>query len=286
MRDWIATSLADRGHEISLPPVRPRIAADAFADAEVVIFDADVAPDSLHPRPAASALRRSLIDPLLRIAPAAKHARVKRLVVIGSFYTALDRQYPHLDIGGYPMPAVMNELSEFIFSVCAGDLDVAILEIPPILGGSVRNTSLWTRIVAELRSGRVDIAVPLGGTAIVTERQLADALHGAASRVHGLHRLPITGANMEFVHLFGVFAQAMGLQRQFTGTPRLAAAEEAEAKFRDLRTSGFEAGCDPIALDMWCNEYLFIDPAPAMETLGFGSDDLLRAARETLELHV
>jgi dihydroflavonol-4-reductase len=75
----------------------------------------------------------------------------------------------------------------------------------------------------------------------------------------------------------------MGLRRNFTVKLAAPAIAAAEAQRAQSATSGVETGYDPVAVASWQEQLLYLDPAPAMEALGFGPDDLAAAIRDTVE---
>jgi hypothetical protein len=49
-----------------------------------------------------------------------------------------------------------------------------------------------------------------------------------------------------------------------------------------LSEAGIETGYDPVAVGGWEEAPLFLDPAPAMEALGYGPDDIGTAIADTV----
>ena len=79
-----------------------------------------------------------------------------------------------------------------------------------------------------------------------------------------------------------MFAEALGVSSDFV--PADAAAEHASAvaQRRRLAEAGTETGYDPVDVVRWQEENLFLDPAPAMAALGYGTGDIAKAIRDTV----
>ena len=118
---WFTTTeLLARGHEVvavgleepapgSMPSqVRSVVMnLDTASDAEVsallegagaLIHAAGTDGRTVYDPPAIEGFRRANVEPMRRLVPLLKAARVPRLVIFGSYYTAIDRMFPQLRI--------------------------------------------------------------------------------------------------------------------------------------------------------------------------------------------
>jgi dihydroflavonol-4-reductase len=162
-------------------------------------------------------------------------------------------------------------------------MDVAILELPYIFGAAPGRGTLWGFYMDHVRDHDPEVPVPAGGSACVTARQVALAAVGACERSEGHRYYPIGGENLTYTQIYGHFADAMGLSRSFVVKSATPALEAAEAQRAQLLASGVETGYDPVAVARWQEQFLFLDAAPAMQALGYGSDDLIAAIKATVE---
>lgn len=281
---WLCSILEARGHKSSiLSNVRTSEVESALTTTDVLVIAGDTTPEAVHPVPALPYIRRRNVEPLTWLLPGARAGGVRRVVVVGSYLTALDRLRPDLEIAMWnPLPAALQEQGRLLVSLCEGHMDLVILEAAPVIGNRFRNTAFWTLAVSDLTSGGAVVETPGGGTALITENQLASAILSACERGTGSRRLPIAGFNLLYHEIYGLMAQVLGMRIRLLSGPREASVWRAEEALLTLGENGFEAGCSPVVMDRWRSEVMFIDPAPGKEELGFDWEDPAAAFLEML----
>lgn len=303
---WFTTAeLVARGHEVvavgleepapgSMPPqVRSVVMnLDTATDAEVaalldgagaLIHAAGTDGRTVYAPPALEGFRRANVEPMRRLLPLMKAARVPRLVIFGSYYTAIDRMFPQLRIcqrNAYPM--ARREQADLAAALGGDAVSVGVLELPYIFGAAPGRGTLWGFYMDILRANPDTVPVFGGGSACVTARQVAQAAAGACERLAGHRHFPIGGENLRYAQIYGLFAAALGLERRFAEKPLDDALRTVDGQKRDLAAAGKEAGYDPEDMIRWQTQPFFIDPLPAMEALGYGPDDLAAAIRDTV----
>lgn len=302
---FTATELRARGHRVVAVGLEPPAPGTMPAGVETVVLDVDTAPDdALHrlldgadvlvhaagadgramfDAPAIDGFRRANVAPMRRLLPVMKARRVPRLVIFGSYYTALDRLFPDLGIcerNAYPRSR--REQAELAFELAGDDVSVGVLELPYIFGAAPGRGTLWGFYIDAVRRHPEVMPVPPGGSACVTAAQVARAAAGACERVDGHRHYPIGGENLRYASIYRLFADALGLSPRFASKAPDEAFEQAHAQRRRLAEAGKETGYDPVDVARWQSEPLFLDPRPAMEALGYGPDDLAAAVRDTV----
>lgn len=254
-----------------------------LGEADVLIHAAGADGRFASKAPALEAFRRSNVDPFFQLIPAMQRTSTRRLVILGSYYTALARRHPDLPImtrNAYPISRA--EQAELVFSIAGDEIDVAILELPFIFGAAPERGTLWGHLIDRLEKDEGPIPVASGGTACVTAKQVGVAAAAAAERVTGHCFLPIGSDNLSHLEIHKLFAQALGLSREFAIVTADVAYGAALAQMRQLEESGTETGYDPIDLAVLQASNLFLDPAPAMTALGFSHEDIGAAIAETV----
>lgn len=257
--------------------------ADLFCGADAVIHAAGIDGRYSGPSPAIDAYRAANVAPFTRLIPAMRSAGAKKLVVLGSYYTALARSAPHLvQLHRNPYPLSRQEQADLAFNLAGPAISVAILELPYIFGGAPGRGTLWGYLIDSV-SKTGPVAVPMGGTACVTADQVAAAAAGACERSSGHRHYPICGENLTYREIYGHFASALGLSPDFVPTDAKKAMQGAEENRQRLREDGTETGYDPADVVRWQQEFLYLDPLPAMQDLGFGPDPIGPAIKATVE---
>lgn len=303
---WFTTAeLRARGHEVvavGLEPMAPGMMAagvttvsldvDSASDevlgqlldgADVLIHAAGADGRALFDAPAIEGFRRANVEPMRRLVPAMRARGVGRLVIFGSYYTALDRVFPDLGIvARNAYPRSRREQADLAFELAGRDISVAVLELPYIFGAAPGRGTLWGFYIDAVRAHPDVLPVQPGGSACVTAMQVARAAAGACERVTGHRHYPIGSANLRYADIYRLFADALGLSPRMEVQGQDTAHDRAAAQRQQLLQAGKETGYDPLDVARWQAQPLFLDPQPAMEALGYGPDDLPAAVRDTV----
>jgi nucleoside-diphosphate-sugar epimerase len=255
-----------------------------FDHAEVVIHAAGADGRFTSTAPALDAFQRSNVDPFFRLIPAMQRVGARRLVILGSYYTALARLDPRLPImtrSAYPISRA--EQADLAFSIAGETIDVAILELPYIFGAAPERGTLWGYVIDQIENAEGPIPVSSGGTACVTAKQVGVATAAAAEVVQGHCFFPIGSDNLSHLQIHSLFAEALGLQREFVVITPEEAHAAALLQEQQLAEAGAETGYHPLDLAVLQSSDLFLDPEPSMAALGFTYDDIGAAIAETVQ---
>ena len=248
-----------------------------------VVF-ATGADDRHVPRaPADRYFREGNVEPLRRLLPAARKAGCRRVVVCGSYFTALDRSHPHWGLARHH-PYIRSRVSqaELALELAGDQLAVAVLEIPWVFGSAPGRRPLWAPAVPWLRS-RLPLVAPVGGTAVTSAVTVGQAAVGALERAAtGL--FPVADANLVWRDLIARLAAAAG-RREPVAVRRLpsvvlrTALRGAGPRYR---LAGREPGLDPAWLPGLLLSEQFVDESVCRTELGVTGGDLERAFRDTI----
>jgi nucleoside-diphosphate-sugar epimerase len=297
--------MVERGHEVvavGLPPAPdPGMMPDAVS---IVLEDIDALSDdgltklvsgcdavvygggadgrNSFPPPAIDGYRSANVDPVRRMIPLLKRADVERFVILGSYYTALDRTFPELRMAErHPYIQSRCEQSAVAFELAGDDLSVAILELPYIFGAAPGRGTLWGDYVRQVQEQEI-VTVPEGGTACVTARQVGWAVTAACERLDGHRHFAIVEENMTYERMLRHFAAALELERSFERVPLEARRARALEQARKMASAPRVGGYDPVGMAEMQAILLYLDPLPAREALGYGHDDVGRAIEESV----
>lgn len=297
-----AFELFKKGHSIrslSLPPLPPGAAfpdkmehifgdytrmtdaelLSALAGCDGLVFAAGV-DERVHTRPPVLRFYRKYNNiPLERILALAKSAGLSRAVVLGSYFCHFNRADPGLRLEEWH-PYIQSRVEqEGIAMRAAGPgFDVAVLELPYIFGTQSGRKPVWVFLADMLRKMRFTTFFPRGGTAMVTVRQVGQAVAGAIERSSGGVCYPIGWENRTWKRLLTAFHQGMGCpDRKIVTIPtwvfRLSAYWLA---WRDRR-EGLEGGLNLPRFAAFMASEAYIDKALGSLPLGVTGDDLDKA---------
>ena len=150
-------------------------------------------------------------EPLKRILPLAKAAGVRHVVVLGSYFSHFNRVWPRHNLEqNHPYIKSRVEQEAIAKSHAGPGFDVAVLELPYIFGTQPGRKPVWVFLVVMLRGMRPFAFFPPGGTAMVTAKQVGQAILGALERNTGYQAYPIGFYNLTWLEMLGIFHEAMG----------------------------------------------------------------------------
>ena len=307
-----ATTLIARGHSVTsvaLPPLPegapiPKEMEILFGDinkktdeeieallngCDAFIFAAGVDERVEFPAPVLDYYHKYNIAPLERILPLCKKAGVKRAVVLGSYFSYLTKLRPdmHLtDRNKYFKSRIMQE------EVCAAFADdtfgVAVLELPYIFGTQPGRKPVWTILIEQI--GMMDswpfTMYPKGGTAMLTCRQVGQAIAGAAERNRtGFEAIPIGMYNMKWTEFLSIVydARGMGKDRKIVSVPPWMMKMGMVKVAADYKKRGIDSGMDPFGLPDIMDLDLFINDTYC-RALGVEDDDIVDAISDSIRV--
>jgi len=117
---------------------------------------------------------------------------------------------------------------------------------------------------------------------MVTVAQVAQAAAGALERGKGGGSYPIGGTNMPWAEFIPLVLETMGGGARVMHLPKFLYRLGVWRIARANAKQGRESGLNLVALAQIMYRQAYIDPAPSMAALGYGSDNIRVAIRETV----
>jgi nucleoside-diphosphate-sugar epimerase len=258
--------------------------ADLFKGCDAIIHAAGADGRNLFDAPAIEGFRAANVDPIRNLIAAMKISGSKKLIILGSYYTAMHRMFPHLNIvEKSPYIRSRAEQNEVAFREAGSDISVGILELPYIFGAAPQRGTLWGFYIDLLQQSRSVVHVHAGGTACITMNQVGIAAAHACEKLEGHKNYPIGNINLKYKQLFKIFSEKLGLKRDFIEMPPSHFTEKALLQREQLAKAGKEAAYDPLGLLEMEDHDFFIDPAPASQALDIPFEDIEMAISQTVE---
>ncbi len=318
-----AKELIKRGHEvkaIALPPIPTGCPLPKEMDLELYdinkkstkeleemlkgcdcfIFASGIDERDERPHPVYDWYEKFNIKPLKRILPIAKKVGVKKAVVLGSYFSMLNREeYPLskkmpkglLERNPYIRARVHQE--EVVKSMCDENFDACVLELPYIFGTLEGIKPVWTILIEQISSmDKLSFTMyPKGGTAMLTVRQVAETIAGAAEKLgneyKGFHAWPIGMYNLTWKEFLKIVydARGMGPNRKIVGVPAWMMKMGLGKTIKEYKRKGIESGLDVKYLPAIMNVNLFIDNTQT-KALGVQEDDIKAAIFDSVKVSV
>lgn len=261
----------------------PELAA-MLTDVDAVIHAAGADGRNLFGPPAIESFRAANVAPVIRLVEAMKLTGCRKLIILGSYYTAMARLYPGLDLSTKsPYIASRMEQNAAAFAAAGDHVSVAVLELPYIFGAAPGRGTLWGFYIDKLLHGDGELAVHSGGTACVTMNQVGIATANLCRQLEGHRNFPLGNVNLKYAEIFRIFAGHLGVNRPVVPRPADYFAASASEQTAALRRAGREASYDPAGLTEMEALDFYIDPLPPMQALGYSPECLSEAIRESIE---
>ena len=240
------------------------------------------------------------VKPLERILPIAKECGVKKAVILGSYFALLvHEQYgynaklPKGLLERNPYIKARMEQEKVVASFADDTHSAAVLELPYIFGTQPGRQPVWTVLIDQIAGmdKMKSTMYPKGGTAMVTVRQVGQAIAGAAEKLgeefKGFHAWPIGMVNQTWSEFLKIVydARDMGKDRKVIGIPAWVMKLGMGKIIKEYKAKGIQSGLDPKYLPYIMNLNLFIDDKVA-RSLGVEEDDMNAAIFDSIHVSV
>ncbi len=262
---------------------------DMFADIDAVVYS--VGPDdrelTLPGFSARDYYYSRLVTYVKPIVEACKLARVKKLIILGSYFSYFNNiKNPHLTVGQlaehHPyISARVRQESELIQlggGYINNGTDVVVLQVPYVFGALPGQVPIWKKVFVDEFAELPFAIVGRGGTNAIHVQKLAQLIVCAVySGRHG-DRLPLGDENLRLGTIVREFYQAMNLKKPVLALPAMILNYLLKAKTKKLDESNQESGLDYqyLAGDILSKD-LYFEPGFVHNYLGlnnrFKSDD-------------
>ncbi len=314
-----AQIFVDRGNEIktlALPPLPegaplPKEMEIVFQDAnklsddemiemmkgyDMFVFATGVDERVEFPAPVYDYYYKYNIAPLERYLPLAKKAGMKGAVVCGSYFAWLAKERPDMKLTEkHPYIKSRIEQEKVCEKYSAPDFQVGVLELPYIFGTQPGRKPVWVILIEQLqRFEKMPFTMyPAGGTAMLTVRQVGEAMVGAAEQAYeaaskgeGKFRAyGISCYNYTWRKFLKIVYRAMdGIpDRKIVDCPKCAFQAFGLVMRKDYAKRNVDSGIDPVGLAEIMGMNLFI-PLDDCKELGCTPDDIEKAIFDSIKL--
>jgi len=263
---------------------------DLLRGNDCFVFAAGIDERVEFPAPVYDAYEKFNIAPLRRILPLCKEVGVKKAVILGSYFSYLAKLKPEMKLTEkHPYIRSRIEQENVAFSFADENFDVSVLELPYIFGTQPGRKPVWVILIDQLK--RMDnlpcTMYPGGGTAMLTVRQVAEVIVGAAEKSKGAKAWPIGMYNLTWKEFLKIVydARGMGANRKIISVPAWMMKMGLGGVIKDYKARGIESGIDPMGLPDIMNFNLFIPDRYAKE-LGATDDDIKAAIFDSIKVSV
>ncbi len=249
---------------------------------EALVFAAGL-DDRYTPRkPAYPKFHKANVESLTRLLTLAKHAGIKRAVVLGSYFAHFSRLWPDLKLGERH-PYIRSRLEQEKAVSSVPGLDGMVLELPYIFGAMPIPgwKPLWTPLIKYIRSSPV-IFYMKGGTACISARTVGRAIVAAVERGEARKCYPIGQENLTWTQMLTRLAAADGRRVRVVALPAWVIKLGMLWVLLVHRLQGKEGGLNLRYFAPLQTAETFLDPESSQKALGYEMDDLDEAFQKTV----
>lgn len=255
---------------------------------DVFVFAAGIDERVEFPPPVYDAYKKFNIDPVDRCLTMAKKCGVKKCVVLGSYFAWLAKSRPDMKLcEKHPYIRSRIAQEEAAFKYADDNMGVAVLELPYIFGTQPGRRPVWVILIEQLkRFEKMPFTLyPKGGTAMLTVRQVGEAIVGAAEQVKGARAYGISCYNMTWREFLKIVYRAMaGIpDRKIIDVPKWTFQLFGCLMRKDAKKRNIEPGIDYVGLADIMGTNLFI-PTDDSKELGCTPDNIESAIFDSIKL--
>lgn len=257
-----------------------------FTGCEGFVFAAGVDERVEGSAPIYEFFRKYNITPLERMLRIAKECGVKHTVICGSYFSYFEKIWPEKELyKWHPYIRSRRDQEDMALSFADDSFDAAILELPYIFGTQTGRKPVWVFLVEMIRGMKPVTLYPKGGTAMVTVRQVAQAMSGALERNKGGKCYPIGYYNLTWKEMLRIVHKYMGCpDKKIITIPNWMFAIGAKKIMKQQKAAGHEGGLNMVKFtDVMCSNE-FIDKSLGCEPLGVEPDDIDAAIGDSIRL--
>jgi len=294
-RDWRITAVG--------PPPEPP--ADLFpASVKIVLKNIDTASDEellglltghtalvyaagmddrvLPKRPSYPKLYHANVEIPLRLFRLAVQAGVQRAVVLGSYFSYFNRVWPEKKLDERH-PYIRSRIEQEKQLTSIDGLEVCVLELPYVFGAFPVPgwKPLWAPLISYIGSMKT-IFYMTGGTACVSARTVGQAVLSALERGKAGEFYPIGDENLTWTEMLVRLARVGGWQIRVIPLPNWLISLVLNGIWFFHWLQGRESGLDPRFLTPLQTAKTYLDPEPSRSALGYQTEGLDEAFRETV----
>ena len=249
-----------------------------------LVFAAGVDERVEAPPPIKAMFDKYNLRPLQRLLRLAKAQGVRHTVICGSYFSHFAREWPELKLAEHhPYIKSRLEQEEMAFSFADEAFSVAVLQIPYVFGAQPGRRPVWMFLVDIIRAMPLVTFYPKGGTAMVTARQVGEAIASALEKTRGAQAWPLGCVNMDWKEMLAIFHKNMGMPgRPVITIPQWVFGLGAGARQNRLKRKGLETGLNYNHLPALMTRRAYISPEIGCAPLHLPQEDMETAISQSV----
>lgn len=258
---------------------------ELMSDCQAFVFAAGVDERVEFPKPVYQYYKKYNIDPVNRLLTIAKSVGIKKVVILGSYFSYFAKTLPHLELTKhhpYIRSRIDQENAALAFQ--SKDMDVMILELPYIFGIQKGRKPVWMLYVKLLVPMKKKIYFPKGGTTMVTLDQVGQSIVGAILHGKGGTCYPVGWYNKPWSELLPQINKDLGLpDKKFVTIPTWLYKLSSRFLKASYKKKNIEPGLDPVAFVKVMTHKCYIEKDIIEKELKVKPDDIDKAIKQSMQ---
>lgn len=258
-----------------------------MAGCDSFVFAAGIDERVEFPAPVYSYYEKYNINPVKRLIGLAKECGLTSSVILGSYFAYFAKEKPEMKLTEiHPYIRSRIEQEEAALALADDKMSVAVLELPYIFGTQPGRKPVWVILIEQLSKMPMVTMYPKGGTAMLTVRQVAQTIVGAAELNKGANAYPISYYNLTWDEFLTIVHAAMGKpDRKIIHIAKWMFKLFGKTMLKDYAKKNVDPGLNPVELaEIMCMN-AFIDKKWSV-SLGATDDDIKTAIFDSVKLSV
>lgn len=258
-----------------------------MAGCDTFVFAAGIDERVEFPAPVYRYYEKYNIEPTKRLIGLAKECGMTSSVILGSYFAYFAKERPEMKLTEkHPYIRSRIEQEEVALAMADENMSVAVLELPYIFGTQPGRKPVWVILIEQLSRMPGVTMYPKGGTAMLTVRQVAQTIVGAAELNKGATAYPIGYYNLTWDEFLVIVHAAMGKpDRKIIHVPKWAFKLFGKTMSKQYEKKKIEPGLNMVDLGDIMGMESFIDKKWSV-SLGATDDDIKAAIFDSVKLSV
>lgn len=258
-----------------------------MAGCDCLVFAAGIDERVEFPAPVYQYYEKFNINPTKRLIGLAKECGLTSSVILGSYFAYFAKEKLEMKLTEkHPYIRSRIEQEEAALALADDKMSVAVLELPYIFGTQPGRKPVWVILIEQLYRMPGVTMYPKGGTAMLTVRQVAQTIVGAAELNKGAKAYPIGYYNLTWDEFLAIAHAAMGKpNRKIIHIANWMFKLFGKTMLKQYAKKNIDPGLNPVDLADIMGMNSFIDKKWSVE-LGATDDDIKKAIFESVKLSV
>ncbi|NLX92705.1 MAG: NAD-dependent epimerase/dehydratase family protein [Clostridiales bacterium] len=258
-----------------------------MAGCDCFVFAAGIDERVEFPAPVYQYYEKFNINPTKRLIGLAKECGLTSSVILGSYFAYFAKEKPEMKLTEkHPYIRSRIEQEEAALALADDKMSVAVLELPYIFGTQPGRKPVWVILIEQLYRMPGVTMYPKGGTAMLTVRQVAQTIVGAAELNKGANAYPISYYNLTWDEFLQIAHAAMGKpDRKIIHIANWMFKLFGKTMHKQYAKKNIDPGLNPVDLADIMGMNTFIDKKWSV-SLGATDDDIKTAIFDSVKLSV